>query len=468
MYRGRASNSSRGLRPPRASWSGLGRGRGRGSSWRKDNEPSSKATVDDIPLGRLITNISLGDALGHDIKAEDAKISDCKYAASYSIVDSRSPKIIIPGQPATWKPPQLPSQLPGDHGDYLRDQNGARFPEHPMQPSVQSLFALNKEFDPLSIHIMGCASSLGDILRFTRAVEATFRFDVEMIGNTLFLVRNHRDQIIPDVRGYGHSFLDNFTSYPAGVEETKSHQRVVSYSFGGLKFLVRFECDGHSTNNAEGVVPTLIAPKAVTLQEPSVSSSIAIKPAGVIVPQDSILEIKTKSQARAPIEMSDHLPRLWVRQIPHLITAYHTRGSFEDVQEKAVRVDVLKWEAEHESELRKFASVLHQLINEVKRASQLKLELYRAGSGPLELRERSGKTPDALPADWKDMWIGSYQGPGRDGEGHSSDEEDGGSCPSLAFRGGESSESEGSDDDIALDYTACDLNDCGYCGRCAY
>ncbi|KAI0387533.1 hypothetical protein F5Y04DRAFT_6611 [Hypomontagnella monticulosa] len=460
MYRGRGSSSSRGP------WRGRSRGlpfnsRGRGATWNKGKEPASKETVDDSPRGRLVTEITLDNASSYGDQAENAKISDCRYAASYSLVDSNSPKIIIPGQPAAWKPPQLPCQLEGDHGDYLRDQNGARFKDHPMQPSVQSLFAMNKEFDPSSVDIMGCASSLGDILRFVRSVESTFRFDVEMVGNTLFLVRNCRDQLIPDVRGYGHSFLDAFTSYDAEVEETKSHQRIISYSFGSLECLVRFECDGYLADGKGGATAMTSKPENLTPPESPIDGSITAKLAGVTVSQQSVLEIKTRSLGRGLIDMNEHLPRLWLRQIPNFITAYHERGNFADVQEKAVHRDMIKWEIEHESELRRFASVLRQLIVEVKRASHLKLELCRTGLGPLELREQCGNPREVLPSDWKDRWARQHRGLDGNGGARLSDGDGDESSPSSS-----SDESESDDDDFCLDYTACDLT-CGYCGRCA-
>ncbi|OTB00029.1 hypothetical protein M426DRAFT_324606 [Hypoxylon sp. CI-4A] len=470
MYRGRGSRGSQGFlrgrgRGPRSSnW------RGRGSTRNTVTEQPPKTIDHDAPLGRLVTEITFDTISVHGVEKEDAKITGCKYAASYSLVDSSTPKIIIPGEPAVWKPPQLPSQPPSDHGDYLRDYNGARFPENPILPTVQSLFALNEEFDSSSIDIVGCASSLGDILRFVRSIESTFRFDVEMVGNTLFLIRNQRDQVIPDVRGYGHSFLDNFTSYQPEVRETKSHQRVVSYSFGGLKCLVRFECDGYFGDKTTDVTSTANEHKTPNIKQTTQSHSIATKTSGIIVPQQSVLEIKTRSQVR-PIDMNDHLPRLWVRQIPNFIAAYHNRGNFEDVQEKAVQQDLINWEAEHQYELRKFASILHQLIVEVKRAGHLKLELCRTGLGSLELREQAGKPREVLPGDWKDLWAKHLQKPGKDGEGRlitdfdsDSDSSDGG-YPNLK---GRSSESENSDDDdrYSVDYTACDAL-CGYCGNCA-
>ncbi|KAI1208326.1 uncharacterized protein F4807DRAFT_430871 [Annulohypoxylon truncatum] len=472
MYRGRASSYSQGQ------GQGRGRGRGRGNALRSSNwrgrstieheGNAQKGDAADSPLGRLITNITLRNISNHGIQTEDARITDCKYVASYSLVDSSSPRIIIPGQPALWEPPQLPCQLQKDSGEYFRDQNGARFPEHPMQPSVQSIFALNKSFDSENVDIMGCASSLGNILRFVRSVDSTFRFDVEMVGNTLFLVNNQRDEVIQGVHGNGMTFLEKFTTYQAELKETKSHQRIISYSFGGLKCLVRFECDGHLSNTGDASTER-DSLRTLNISKTPVSSSITVKEAGLAVSQHSIIEIKTRSQLKGQeIEMNEHWPRLWVRQIPNFIVGYHIKGNFEDVQNKNVQPDIDEWESAHESELRKFASILQQLIVEVKRAGNFKLELCRTGLGPLELREQIGTPREVLPNDWKNLWIRGGKDIGRDGESRLSDDDDQ-SYPSFSSRNDGSSESEGSEeeDNFSVDYTACGL-DCGYCGHCEY
>lgn len=286
------------------------------------------------------------------------------------------------------------------------------------------------------------------------------------------MVRNHQKEVIPDVRGYGHSFLDSFTSHEDKLKKTESHQRVISYSFGGLKCVLRFECDGYFADKDGELDATASELKDLNLPKTPTSNLIQSEKSGKAVPQESIIEIKTRSQAKGTLDMNEQLPRLWLRQIPNLITAYHFRGKFADVQEQAVKQDTLSWEAEHEAELQSFASILRQLIVEVKRASHLKLELCRTGLGPLELREQSGVQREALPAYWKDKWAGEYREDpdGEDGPSDTCAHSD--RCPSLS-QSGESSDTEGSggddddDDDFALDYTACDFTTCGYCGHCA-
>lgn len=157
-----------------------------------------------------------------------------------------------------------------------------------MQPAVQALFILDEDFDTSKVDIMGCASSLGDLLRFVRSIETTFRFNVEMIGDTLFLIRNCRDDLIPDVRGYGHSFLDAFTSDSPSPSPIKSHQRVLSYEFAALKCLVRFECDCY-LESIEGRDTVVTRPRYNPLPLPK--DSIPVQKNGMVVLGDNVIAI---------------------------------------------------------------------------------------------------------------------------------------------------------------------------------
>ncbi|KAI0965202.1 hypothetical protein F4678DRAFT_485502 [Xylaria arbuscula] len=79
----------------------------------------------------------------------------------------------------------------------------------------------------------------------------------------------------------------------------------------------------------------------------------------------------------------------------HDCISYHTTGGrVQVVHVSDVREDLVEWETQHQDEPKKFASFLHQLDTEVKRASHLQLEICRAGTGPLQLRARAGPLPD--------------------------------------------------------------------------
>lgn len=110
----------------------------------------------------------------------------------------------------------------------------------------------NPNFDPKDVDIVTCGSSLGNLLRFVRKIDREFRVIVENIGSTVFITRreNSPTQTIPDVHGYGHTFPEAYTTWPGDVKGSESHQRIIQYSFGGMKCLVRFEADGVSPGEA--------------------------------------------------------------------------------------------------------------------------------------------------------------------------------------------------------------------------
>ena len=57
--------------------------------------------------------------------------------------------------------------------------------------------------------------------------------------------------LIPDIYGYGHSFPEVHTMWEPEVKGLSSHQHVIQYDFGGLKFLVRSESDGYLKHAAD-------------------------------------------------------------------------------------------------------------------------------------------------------------------------------------------------------------------------
>lgn len=133
-----------------------------------------------------------------------------------------------------------------DSGTYYRDPNAARFPEYPIAPVVQAVSETNPSFPAAEVDIVACGSTLGNILRFSRGQGKAFRFEVETIGNSVFFVRKENDpkEIIEGIRGFGHSFPEDNTTWEPEMKGSETHQRVIQYRLGGLSCLVRFECDG--------------------------------------------------------------------------------------------------------------------------------------------------------------------------------------------------------------------------------
>ncbi|KAI0021313.1 hypothetical protein F4780DRAFT_297814 [Xylariomycetidae sp. FL0641] len=357
-------------------------------------------------LGQLVTELTLDDFPKGLQPLKDVKITNCKYAASYSLGEVTEPTIFVPGEPAAWRPPALPSRLPLDLGQHYRDQNGVRYPDHPLTPAVQSLFTLDPSLDPSTVDFLGCASTLSDILAFCRSLDATFHFDVELIGSTVFFVRNHKDQTISDAHGYGQSFLNRFTTYGEDESRTRSHQRIVSYHLGGLRCLVRFECDGNlDIPEGNGNSKRLNVGFRGSERIPSIPGHQSCK----IIPQTAILRIMIRSTRRRALNYRDRhylLPGLWLRQIPNLVVGYHDLGEFCEIRQRHVGKDLLNWESDLSWELNVFVSVLRRIIAEAKKAKDHKLRIYRESSGPLQIREQAGEQRSALSSQWELRWAG--------------------------------------------------------------
>ncbi|KAN0085300.1 hypothetical protein V8E54_001767 [Elaphomyces granulatus] len=368
------------------------------------------------PYGELLLETKREDL---QVSSYDPRITSCSYVASYSWLNRAVPSVMIPGEPPIWNPPVNNRQLEPDKGKYFRDPNAAKYPSYPLEPAVQAILKQCPQFGTNEVDIFTCASILGNLSRFIRGVDQSFRFVMERVGNTVFLLRreNSPTELISDVRGYGHTFPEEYTSWGRALAGSESHQRIIRYDFGGLRFLVRFESDGYirKEDKAERTVESTDVNSLIGMlrgHSPTVAKDgLHIEEGGCPVPQEDVIDIKTRSEfdfktrtLKKEINMTDLTPRLWVSQIPTLIVGYHNHGLFEDIRVQSVRGDILQWERDNERSLRKLASLLHELT-EYAGTSKTNLEICRSGNGPLEIRRAAGGL-EALPSELKVKWIG--------------------------------------------------------------
>lgn len=284
---------------------------------------------------------------------------------------------------------------------------------------------MNPDYECPKIDIVGCGNTLGSLLSACRLAEdRTFNFGAERVGNTLFLVRQtSAGQLIEDVRGYGHSFPEAYTTWPPEVKGSASHQRLIEYTFAGLRFLVRSESDGYlpeklipqprtggsrarvsSNMNLEEATNTLL----VSTFTEAASNTLAISSAGYTVPQNAIFDLKTRS-VRKEVELAEFFPRLWVNQTPNFILARHDSGVFRDVGIKDVKKDVQQWESANQSVLLRLQSVLNKLIELTGNDGCSRVQVHRIGTGPLQIHEPLKKW-SVLPRDLKARWQGRELG----------------------------------------------------------
>lgn len=369
-----------------------------------------------------------------------------------------------------------------------------------MEPVIRSIFEARPDFNAQEVDVVGCGSTLGNLLRFARNVETEkpFRFLVEVVGKTVFLIRreNSPKEVIADIRGYGHSFPEGNTTWDADLQSSDTHQRIIRYQLGHLNTIIRFEADGYLAEKVpakktyaspanqevnEDFLVSALAGNTISAHTPKNSDNLKVTRGQGSVPQSSVFDLKTRSikKKHHDTTLSDQIPRLWIRQIPFLVLAYHDHGLFrsEEVKVRDITLDVARWESDNKGDVRKLIGLIEKITNVAKATPRRKLEVrYRYGLG-LELREQVEGVASVLPIDLAAQWadqgsrtescgvaLGKCSAHGAVGPEHDSVEK------GVAFdkRITDPLDDDEYDWDKKEDYTACSMESCNYCGHCSY
>lgn len=330
------------------------------------------------------------------------------------------------GSPPVWAPLSTPRRLESDSGDIYRDQNAARYPKHPYEPAIRAIFAMQPQFPSEKIDVVGCGSTVGNLLRFARSMDLSFRFDVEFIGNSVFFVRkeNHPKEIIEGIYGHGHTFPEAYTNWETDVKGSVSHQRIIRYTFGELTYLIRTESDGwlperltseelasakadvNLTTGADDMASLAQAVESVSVSQKTATTddALEIQLGGRKIPQKAVFDLKTRTALRK-FNMADIIPRLWLNQTPNFIIGYHKSGLFEDVQVHAVHDKTRDWEESNQRWLNPLSAVVHRIIEIAKSYKGQGLEISRFGTGELLIRKLLDDEWHALPSDLRRKWA---------------------------------------------------------------
>ncbi|KAJ4343626.1 hypothetical protein N0V95_006634 [Ascochyta clinopodiicola] len=464
--------------------------RGRGGSSRpfaKRQDP----VIPDLskhPLGELLVSLRTSNLDPSHTPLSLSRIEHCQYVTSYNWLADHS-AILVPGQPPQWTPLKIARRLPEDSGTYYRDPNAAHYPEYPIAPAVEAVMDATDDA-MVGSDLFACGSTLGNLLRFVRGIDKAFRFSVETIGDTVFLIRKENDpkELIEGVRGFGHTFPEAYTTWPKGVQGSETHQRIVQYHLGDLQCLVRFECDGffddsfddsakslsHEASRgkdsaafpSDNVLAQTLSSTAISTARPTSTGALAVQHRGSVVPSNSIFDLKTRSgKYKKEINMDDITPQLWLKQIPNFVVAYHDgAGLFEDIQIRNVRSLVSVWEQDNARSIRDLIVLLKKIIDVAKADTRGLLEVYCPGTGELEIRRQAGDGVHALPSALGEEWTRRCESDG----GYQFGKDDTGYGASPDFLDESFGDSDDGSDDDGKDFTACSADDCGYCGRCTY
>ncbi|KAF2244385.1 hypothetical protein BU26DRAFT_523041 [Trematosphaeria pertusa] len=360
-----------------------------------------------------------------------ASITDVQHLASYNWIEAprATPTIAVPGSPDLWSPPNGPFRLGKDTGHIYIAQNAARHPDSPLEPLFRALYVSHPSFDIASIDVVTDRNNIRKLLgivnpRWSSYKREDFTIHVEVTNNTAIFCREEtktEEYIGPnEFRGYGHSFEKKCTSRQ--VSGSTGHHRIISYRFGGLKFIVRHETDGYV--GVAGTQPSL-QPAGTQASEvddlSSVLDSLSLSPEssnpgktypagfklvirkeGQAVPLPSTLEVKTRV-AHRPLAFEDVVSQLWVSQTPKLVRAYHTKGVFAVPKVEDVAVQVKAWEDQNQKDLRMLAGLIGKIRDIVRESGGRAILKYDANRDKLVFHKLGGKQmlPKGLYAKWE-------------------------------------------------------------------
>ncbi|KAL8791338.1 MAG: hypothetical protein Q9195_005957 [Heterodermia aff. obscurata] len=364
------------------------------------------------------------------------KLSDFSVVASYNWLDERQPTILVPGMPPIWSPPRISPWLRPDTGTRYIDQNKDRMPTSPFEPLFAAIRTQRPRYDFSAIDIMTDRRVIRQLYDFINGDQQRFKFGIELIGNTLILTRGEPQSRDTTPRnrfvGYRHSFEEAYTKLHPVAQGSTSHHRIITYTLGGLQFLVRSAVDGYRPSAAgtfskialkQNIGPNKFSKniKNLSLNKalPSTSTRFAsnkllVHQGGFEIPQAAVFELSTHSKMIGSIQDSKQV-NLYFSQIPCFMEAYFLNGTrtkdlaqqkarFEHVRVRDVVQSSQRWEKEHQAELSRLVDLLKQIFSA---ARDLGGRASVSVTGGLELRiegakDRPGRT---LPEKFRYLFL---------------------------------------------------------------
>lgn len=362
--------------------------RGRGGRF----QPREKPDLSKLQEG--LSNIEIGAiALPTRDPEEEVDITDVVALGSYNWVDHTIPTIVIPGNPAMWKEPELPLQLDPDSGNSFIDQNTARLPLNPLEPMLRAISVTQKQLGndfnlaDESIDVVTDRNNLRKLMRFITfngpnrdprpGSNRPFRIDVQLAPNGRTLVLTRRDEKTIDdstrFKGYGHNFEKNTTEHIAPFLatnhtrtlisrlESTGYHRITCFNLSGLRLLVRYEVDAMisappvNTSADDAGSEDELDDLSKALAQTSLTNTPTAKPGpkpffkkpativelpgselrhvihGELVPQAQVLELRTLKSV-FEVTWTDLYPQLLLSQTPTVKVAKQLDGRIDSIQ----------------------------------------------------------------------------------------------------------------------------------------
>lgn len=145
------------------------------------------------------------------------------------------------------------------------------------------------------------------------------------------------------------------------------------------------------------------------LQKMSIRSDDKIKivSCGVLVPQNSIIELSTVGERkRAQVKWQEYLPQLFISQTPHHFFGLHNRGQFRHIEKRLLAngelLDEQRKQQQSFDKLCAFLKELREMVIAHGEGARLTL-VYRAETKKLHVFRRDSMA-NALPDTWMDRF----------------------------------------------------------------
>ena len=366
------------------------------------------------------------------------ELSQFSVVASYNWLDEPQPTILVPGIPPIWSPPSDVPALKPDTGTRYIDQNADRMPSSPLEPLIRAIQAHRPDFDFSEVDVTTDRRSLRQLYGFVSGTRNPFEFAVEVVGNTMVFTRaetHSRETIAPNTfAGYRQSFEQAYTKLHPAAKGSTSHHRIITYTLGGMRLLVRSGTDAYRPS-AAGELSTLQSSnrnsqehftknvKTVSLNratpspsDPSATGKLQVIQGGYDVPQAAVLELSTHALAK-PSVMEDKITDLYLAQTPCFVEAtfrstgprYNLeaqRGFFDDIKMTHMTSWTDEWEMKHQVELKKLVNVLEQIMSEARTWDKPCIVRY-AGGGDLRLQGMGDRELPTFPGKLKELFLKS-------------------------------------------------------------
>lgn len=366
-------------------------------------------------------------------------LSDFAVIASYNWLNEPEPTILVPGMPAIWSPPSEAPALEPDSGTRYVDQNADRMPLSPLEPLLRAVQTHRPDFDLSELDVVCDRRPLRLLHGFIVGNQEVFQFGVEAIGNTTVFTRAERTTriaIAPNTfAGYRASFEEAYTKLHPDAKGSTSHYRIVTYTLGGLKLLVRSGVDAYrpsavgehlselsgSDYNEEDCTRSIkhsSLNEGLSTSTSSAGGELLVMEGGHGIPQAAILELSTHASGK-PSVIHKKIVDLYLSQTPCFVEGYFNstgprynvsaqRARFGLIREDDVTEWTKEWEKQHQGELATLVSILKQIVTGARTLGKPCIVKFD-GVGDLRLGIAGDEGVPSLSEKWKEVLLGGKQ-----------------------------------------------------------